>query len=53
MIHLYLDIYILVYDLEVECKNVLRKMRMGKLVGPDDIPFDVWNCVRQRELYGH
>lgn len=38
--------------MESAIKNVLRRMRIGKLVRPDDLPIEGWMCVVGRELYG-
>jgi hypothetical protein len=29
---------------ESEVKEVLKKMKPGKTIGPDDIPIEVWRC---------
>ena len=28
-----------------EVKNVLRRMKKGKAVGPDELPVEVWKCM--------
>ena len=28
-------------------KNALRKMKKGKVVGPDKLPVEVWKCTRE------
>ena len=28
-----------------EVKNVLRRMKKGKVVGPDELPVEVWKCM--------
>ena len=28
-----------------EVKNVLRRMKKGKAVGPDEVPVKVWKCM--------
>ena len=30
-----------------EVKNALRRMRKGKAVGPDELPVEVWKCIRK------
>ena len=30
-----------------EVKNALRKMKKGKVVGPDKLPVEVWKCTRE------
>jgi hypothetical protein len=30
---------------ESEVKEVLKKMKTGKALGPDDIPIEVWRCL--------
>ena len=31
-----------------EMKNALRRMKKGKAVGPDELPVEVWKCMRER-----
>ena len=33
-----------------EVKNVLRKMKKDKAVGPDELPVEVWKCVGKMRL---
>ena len=28
-----------------EVKNALRRMKKGKVVGPDELPIEVWKCM--------
>ena len=28
-----------------EVKNALRRMKKGKVVGPDELPVEVWKCM--------
>ena len=30
-----------------EVKNALRRMKKGKAVGPDELPVEVWKCMRK------
>ena len=30
-----------------EVKNALRRMKKGKAVGPDELPVEVWKCMRE------
>ena len=30
-----------------EVKNALRRMKKGKAVGPDELPVEVWECMRE------
>ena len=42
-----------VFDEEVNCfsrkevKNALRRMKKGKAVGPDELPVEVWKCMKK------
>ena len=29
-----------------EVKNALRRMKRGKAVGPDELPVELWKCMR-------
>ena len=31
-------------------KNALRRMKKGKAVGPDELPVEVWKCMRKMEI---
>ena len=31
--------------MSVEKKNALRRMKKGKVVGPDELPVEVWKCM--------
>ena len=41
---------------EVNCvsrekvKNALRRMKKGKAVGPDELPVEIWKCMREIEI---
>ena len=30
-----------------EVKNALRRMKKGKVFGPDELPVEVWKCMRE------
>ena len=30
-----------------EVKNALRRMKKGKVVGPDELPVEVWKCMEK------
>ena len=30
-----------------EVRKALKRMKRGKAVGPDDIPVEVWKCLRE------
>ena len=30
-----------------EVKNALRRMKKDKAVGPDELPVEVWKCIRE------
>ena len=30
-----------------EVKNALRRMKKGKAIGPDELPVEVWKCMRE------
>ena len=30
-----------------EVKNALRRMKKGKAVGPDELPIEVWKCMKE------
>ena len=30
-------------------RATMKMMKSGKLVGPENIPVDVWKCLRERE----
>ena len=30
-----------------EVKNALRRMKKGKAVGPDELPVEVWKCMKE------
>ena len=32
-----------------EVKNALRRMKKGKAVGPDELPVEVWKCMKEME----
>ena len=33
-----------------EVKNALRRMKKGKAVGPNELPIEVWKCMREMEI---
>ena len=33
-----------------EVKNALRRMKKGKAVGPDELPAEVWKCMKKMEI---
>ena len=35
----------------IEIKNALKKMNMGKVVGPDGISIEIWKCLGDLGLY--
>ena len=35
----------------IEIKNALKKMKMGKVLGPDGISIEIWKCLGDLGLY--
>ena len=33
-----------------EVKNTLRRMKKGKVVGPDELPVEVWKCMGKMRI---
>jgi len=33
-------------------KDALRKLKLGKAVGPDLIPMEIWKCLGEEGFYG-
>ena len=33
--------------MSVEQKNALRRIKKGKVVGPDELPVEVWKCMEE------
>lgn len=54
MIHLYLEIFYTIIEScalrKGEGENVLRKMRIGKLLGFDVIAIEIWKCLEERGI---
>lgn len=33
---------------EEEVRSAIKRLKSGKVLGPDDIPVHVWRCLRER-----
>ena len=38
------------YSNREEVKNVLRRMKKSKVVGPDELPVEVWKCMGEMDI---